>query len=139
MSPHRPPRAAGVWLPALWAIGLALGACARPRPLPTVPPPAPILADDPSTPATAEEECGQAVTHLRRYSECALIEVQRREWLGRWLEAIERDLAIAGQPGIDDASRQQIAVACHKAARVLHRTADRCLAEAAARPPARAQ
>jgi hypothetical protein len=117
-------------------VALAAAGCASParRTTTPAPAPAPILADAAQTPGTAEQECGEVVVHLRRYSQCTLIDEDRRDWLGRWSDAVASDLALASRPGIDEASRQQIAVSCRKAAEVLHRTADRCAAEAEARP-----
>jgi hypothetical protein len=123
-------------LTTLLPLLLVVSACAPPSrtPLPKIPPPAPIMADAPSVPGTPEQECGKVVTDLRRYSQCGLLDKDRKWFVARWLEAVEIDLALATSPKLDDASKQQIAVACHKAAAAVGNAAERCAQEAAVRP-----
>jgi hypothetical protein len=123
-------------LTTLLPLILVVSACAPPsRTLqPKIPPPAPIMADAPSVPGTPEQECGQVVTDLRRYGQCDLLDKDRKWFVARWLEAVEIDLALAANPQLDAASKQQIAVACHKAAAAVGSAAERCVQQAAARP-----
>jgi hypothetical protein len=116
------------------ALGVALG-CASPRSsrLPAIPPPAPILADAPDTPDTAEKECAQVVADLKRYGECGLLDEDRRWWMGKWSELVEIDLALVKNPKLDEASRNEIAVSCRKAAQAVGWAATQCSAEAATR------
>jgi hypothetical protein len=110
---------------------------AKQQKLPQLPPPAPILADDPGTPGTPEAECQQVVADLKRYGQCGLLDEDRRWWMTRWSELVEIDLALVKNPKLDDASKQQIGVACRKAAVVVSWAATVCAeqaAEQAARP-----
>jgi hypothetical protein len=124
---------------ASWFATCAVGTlgCARPRSsrLPVIATPTPILADAADAPGAPEKECGQVVADLRRYSQCELLDDNRKWQMARWLEYVEIDLALAKNPSLDDASKRQIAVACHKAALMMGSAADRCVREAAARGP----
>lgn len=123
----------------LAALPLAiLLACApaRRQTLPPLPPPTPILADESGTPGTPEAECQKVVDDLKRYGQCALLDEDRRWWMGRWSELVEVDLALVKNPKLDDASKQQIAVACRKAALVVDWAATVCAEQAAQRAAA---
>lgn len=109
--------------------------CAAPRgPAAAAPPaPAPILADEPTAPGSAEVECAAVVNELRRYSECRLIEDERRAYLARWLEAVQTDLALAKSPDVGEAAKRELAVSCRKAGLALTDAASRCAAQAVGR------
>lgn len=97
------------------------------------PAPAPILADAPTAPGSAEVECATVVSELRRYSECGLIDDDRRAYLVRWLEAVQTDLALAKSPDVGEAAKRELAVSCRKAGLALTDAASRCAAQAATR------
>jgi hypothetical protein len=127
--------APGLARSALWLVAALAGCAGKAGAKGSgLPPPAPIVADAASAPGSPEIECNQVVADLRRYGQCNLLDDDRKKWIARWLESVEVELALAKNPTIDDASKQQIAVACRKAAQVLGRTAERCEQEAAARP-----
>jgi hypothetical protein len=99
---------------------------------------APILADDAGTPGTVEEECNQVVADLKRYSQCGLLDDDRKWWMGKWGEMVENDLALVKNPKLDAESKTQIAVSCRKAALVVGWAAAVC-AEQAGQQPAQSQ
>lgn len=94
---------------------------------------APILADDASAPGSAESECATVVSELRRYSECRLIDDDRRAYLARWVDVVQADLALAKSPDVGEAAKRELAVSCRKAGLALTDAASRCVAQAASR------
>lgn len=111
--------------------------CGAPKgsaaPSAAAPAPAPILADAPEAPGSAEVECATVVSELRRYGECRLLDDERRAYLARWLEAVQTDLALAKSPQVGDAAKRELAVSCRKAGLALADAATRCAAQAASR------
>jgi hypothetical protein len=133
--------AMGRALPMTQALALAMTACgsgARTKPSQSIPPPAPILADEAGTPGTVEEECNQVVADLKRYGQCGLLDEDRKWWMGKWGEIVETDLALVKNPKLDAESKTQIAVSCRKAALVVGWAAAVC-AEQAGQQPAQSQ
>jgi hypothetical protein len=119
-------------LASLWAAASGCGGASAPA-RPPAPAPAPIHADDATAPGSAEAECATVATELRRYSQCGLLDDDRKAYLGRWLDAVEVDLALAKSPSVDDAAKAQLAVSCRKAGLALADAATRCAAQAAAK------
>lgn len=115
-------------LPLATSLGCASAHQQKPPP---TPPPAPILADDSGTPGPPEAECQKVVDDLKRYAQCGLLDEDRRWWMNRWSELVEIDLALVKNPKLDDASKQQIGVACRKAAAVVTWAATVCAEQAA--------
>lgn len=121
------------WLLVILAARSASCGAPRGSAAPPAPAPAPILADAPEAPGSAEVECATVVSELRRYSECRLLDEDRRAYLARWLEAVQTDLALATSPEVGEAAKRELAVSCRKAGLALTDAATRCAAQAASR------
>ncbi len=131
-----PPRSRKFSLAALASamlVAASAGCASNQQKLPETPAPAPILADAADTPGTAAEECGKVVVDLERYSQCDLLDEDRRWWVGRWAEYVKIDLELAKNPKLDADSLKLLAVSCRKAGAAVGWAASVCAEQAAAK------